>query len=441
MKTLMLGNEAAARGLFEAGCSFVSSYPGTPSTEITECAAKYPEIYAEWAPNEKVAMEAAFGASLSGRRSFCGMKHVGLNVAADPLFTLSYTGVRGGMVIGVADDAGMHSSQNEQDSRHYAIAAKLPMLEPSDAAESLAFAKLAYELSEKFDTPVLLKMCTRVAHAQSVVETSERQEVAPIPYEKDIAKFVMMPACAKARHPIVEQRTLALQAWAETADVNRVEDGADHSIKIENLLIDTGFNAETAAKLFAPGDIVTFAAKPAQLQNGRLAGPALDDRIGCVAVLAAAEEIAAEKPDCRVTVMLSSMEEVGGQGAGTGGFAVMPDYAIAVDVSFGDGFGCAPEKTAPLGGGTMLGYAPILDREFTLKLKKLAETHEIPVQHEPMGGRTGTDADELAIAGQGVRTALLSIPLRSMHTVAETIDPEDVVNTARLMALAAKEGI
>ena len=230
MKTLMLGNEAAARGLFEAGCSFVSSYPGTPSTEITECAAKYPEIYAEWAPNEKVAMEAAFGASLSGRRSFCGMKHVGLNVAADPLFTLSYTGVRGGMVIGVADDAGMHSSQNEQDSRHYAIAAKLPMLEPSDAAESLAFAKLAYELSEKFDTPFLLKMCTRVAHAQSVVETSERQEVAPIPYEKDIAKFVMMPACARARHPIVEQRTLALQAWAETADVNRVEDGADHSI-------------------------------------------------------------------------------------------------------------------------------------------------------------------------------------------------------------------
>lgn len=148
MKTLMLGNEAAARGLYEAGCSFVSSYPGTPSTEITECAAKYPEIYAEWAPNEKVAMEAAFGASLAGYRSFCGMKHVGLNVAADPLFTLSYTGVRGGLVIGVADDAGMHSSQNEQDSRHYAIAAKLPMLEPSDAAESLAFAKLAYEISE-----------------------------------------------------------------------------------------------------------------------------------------------------------------------------------------------------------------------------------------------------------------------------------------------------
>ena len=218
-------------------------------------------------------------------------------------------------------------------------------------------------------------------------------------------------------------------------------DGSDHSIKIENLLIDTGFTAETAAKLFAPGDIVTFAAKPVELQNKRLAGPALDDRIGCAAVIAAAEEIAAEKPDCRVTVLLSSMEEVGGQGAETGGFTSQPDYAIAVDVSFGDGFGCAPEKTSPLGGGTMLGYAPTLNRDFTLKLKKLAEENNIPLQHEPMGGRTGTDADELAVAGQGVRTALLSIPLRSMHTVAETIDPEDVVNTARLMALAAKEGI
>lgn len=217
-------------------------------------------------------------------------------------------------------------------------------------------------------------------------------------------------------------------------------DGSDHSIKIENLLIDTGFTAETAAKLFAPGDIVTFAAKPVELQNKRLAGPALDDRIGCAAVIAAAEEIAAEKPDCRVTVLLSSMEEVGGQGAETGGFTSQPDYAIAVDVSFGDGFGCAPEKTSPLGGGTMLGYAPTLDREFTLKLKKLAEENNIPLQHEPMGGRTGTDADELATAGRGIKMALLSIPLRSMHTVAETIDPEDAANTARLMALAAKEG-
>ena len=232
MRTLMLGNEAAARGLYEAGCQFVSSYPGTPSTEITECAAKYPEIYAEWAPNEKVAMEAAFGASLAGKRSFCGMKHVGLNVAADPLFTLAYTGVNAGMVIGVADDAGMHSSQNEQDSRHYAAAAKLPMLEPADAAESLAFAKLAYELSEQFDTPVLLKMCTRIAHSQSVVETGERALGPERPYVKDGAKYIMMPGNAKRRHPVVEQRLRDLTVWAETADINRAEPGTDHSLGI-----------------------------------------------------------------------------------------------------------------------------------------------------------------------------------------------------------------
>ena len=228
MKQLILGNEAVARGLYEAGCSFVSSYPGTPSTEITEAVAKYPEVYAEWAPNEKVAMEAAFGASLAGRRSFCGMKHVGLNVAADPLFTISYTGVNAGMVIGVADDAGMHSSQNEQDSRHYAMAAKIPMLEPSDSAEALAFAKLAYELSEKFDTPVLLKMCTRVSHSQSVVETGERTECVK-EYRKDIPKYVMMPGNAKKRHPVVEARTRALVEYAETADINSIEDGSSHT--------------------------------------------------------------------------------------------------------------------------------------------------------------------------------------------------------------------
>ena len=231
MKTLMLGNEAVARGLFEAGCSFVSSYPGTPSTEITEAIAKYPEVYAEWAPNEKVAMEAAFGASLAGKRSFCGMKHVGLNVAADPLFTISYTGVNGGMVICVADDAGMHSSQNEQDSRHYARAAKIPMLEPADSAEALAMARLAYDLSEQYDTPVLLKMCTRVSHSQSVVECGQRTEVSKT-YEKTPAKYIMMPGNAKRRHPIVEQRTAALTEWAETADINRLEDGPDKSMGI-----------------------------------------------------------------------------------------------------------------------------------------------------------------------------------------------------------------
>ena len=224
MKTLMLGNEAVARGLYEAGCAVVSSYPGTPSTEITECAAKYDEIYCEWAPNEKVAMEVAFGACLAGKRSFCGMKHVGLNVAADPLFTMSYTGVNAGLVIAVADDAGMHSSQNEQDSRHHAIAAKVPMLEPSDSAEALSFAKLAYELSEQFDTPVILKMCTRVSHSQALVETGERTETAK-PYEKNIAKYVMMPGNAIRRHPVVEERTRKLIEWAETASINRVEMG------------------------------------------------------------------------------------------------------------------------------------------------------------------------------------------------------------------------
>lgn len=231
MKQLMLGNEAVARGLYEAGCSFVSSYPGTPSTEITEFAAKYKEIYAEWAPNEKVAVEAAFGACLAGKRSFCSMKHVGLNVAADPVFTIAYTGVNAGMIIGVADDAGMHSSQNEQDSRHYAIAAKLPMLEPADAEESLEITKLAYEISEKYDTPVFIKMCTRIAHSQSVIETSEREEFSKT-YEKNGAKYIMMPGNAKRRHPIVEERTAALTEYAETSPINRLEDGNDRSIGI-----------------------------------------------------------------------------------------------------------------------------------------------------------------------------------------------------------------
>ncbi|MCR5281793.1 MAG: indolepyruvate ferredoxin oxidoreductase subunit alpha [Lachnospiraceae bacterium] len=223
MKELMLGNKAFARGLYEAGCSFVSSYPGTPSTEVTEEAAKYDEIYCEWAPNEKVAMEAAFGASLAGRRAFCGMKHVGLNVAADPLYTMSYTGVNGGVVICVADDAGMHSSQNEQDSRHHAIASKVPMLEPSDSAEALRFAKLAFDLSEEYDTPVIMKMCTRVAHSQSIVELSDRIVPERKAYEKNIPKYVMMPGNAIRRHPFVEERTEKLRAWSETSDINRIE--------------------------------------------------------------------------------------------------------------------------------------------------------------------------------------------------------------------------
>jgi len=223
MKKLMIGNEALARGLFEGGCRFISSYPGTPSTEITEFAAKNDAITCEWAPNEKVACEAAFGAALAGVRSACAMKHVGLNVAADPLFTLSYTGVNAGMVICVADDPAMHSSQNEQDSRHYAIAAKVPMLEPADSAEALAFAKRAYQLSEDYDTVVLFRTCTRIAHSQSIVEEGEPLPIPEKPYEKNIAKYVMMPGNAKKRHPFVEERTAKLTALAETTDFNREE--------------------------------------------------------------------------------------------------------------------------------------------------------------------------------------------------------------------------
>ena len=232
MKKLMLGNAAVARGLYEAGCGLISSYPGTPSTEITEQAAQYDEIYCEWAPNEKVAMEVAFGAALAGKRSACVMKHVGVNVAADPLFTIAYTGGNAGMVICVADDPGMHSSQNEQDSRHYAVSAKLPMLEPADSEEARAFAKRAFQLSEEYDTPVFLKLCTRIAHSQSIVELGEREEVPAKPYEKNIAKYVMVPGNARPRHPIVEERTQRLTAYAETTDLNREELGTDRTLGI-----------------------------------------------------------------------------------------------------------------------------------------------------------------------------------------------------------------
>ncbi len=225
LKKLMLGNEAIARGLYEAGVNVVSSYPGTPSTEITEFAAKYDEIYCEWAPNEKVATEVAFGASLRGARSACAMKHVGLNVAADPLFTLSYTGVGGGLVIFVADDPAMHSSQNEQDSRHYAIAAKVPMLEPADSAEAKDFVKAAFALSEEYDTPVIIRMCTRIAHSQGAVELCEREERAIPAYEKNPQKYIMAPANAVRRHPFVEERTKKLAALGEVSPLNRVEMG------------------------------------------------------------------------------------------------------------------------------------------------------------------------------------------------------------------------
>lgn len=224
-KKLLLGNAAIARGLYEAGCKYVSSYPGTPSTEITENAALYDEIYAEWAPNEKVAYESALGASIAGARAFTAMKHVGLNVAADPLFTSSYTGINGGFVVCVADDPAMHSSQNEQDSRHYAIAAKLPMLEPGDSAECLEFTKVAFDISERFDTPVILRVCTRVAHSQSIVTESERQEAGVKEYVKNPQKYIMNPGNAMRRHPVVEQRMAEICAFAAESQLNRIEWG------------------------------------------------------------------------------------------------------------------------------------------------------------------------------------------------------------------------
>ena len=227
MKKLLLGNAAVAQGAYEAGVKVVASYPGTPSTEITETIVKIStpdEIHAEWAPNEKVAAEVAIGASIGGARAMSCMKHVGLNVMADPVFTVSYIGANGGLVFCVADDPGMHSSQNEQDSRHYARASKIAMLEPADSQECKDFTSLAFELSEKYDTPVFIRLSTRVSHSQSLVEIGARKEIELKPYEKNIAKNVMMPANAIKRHVVVEQRIENLQKFADNADINKIED-------------------------------------------------------------------------------------------------------------------------------------------------------------------------------------------------------------------------
>ena len=224
MKKLLLGNAAVAQGAYEAGVRVVSSYPGTPSTEITENIVKYDEDYAEWAPNEKVAAEVAIGASIGGARAMSCMKHVGLNVMADPVFTVSYTGVNGGLVFCVADDPGMHSSQNEQDSRHYAKASKIMMLEPADSEECKEYTRLAFELSEQFDTPCFIRLSTRVSHSQSLVEIGERVDDSVKPYEKNIGKFVMMPANAIKRHVVVEDRISRLTEYAEDCSFNTVED-------------------------------------------------------------------------------------------------------------------------------------------------------------------------------------------------------------------------
>lgn len=223
MRKLLLGNEAVARGAYEAGVGVACAYPGTPSTEITENLAKYNEVYCEWSPNEKVALEVAIGASIGGARSICSMKHVGLNVAADPLFTSSYTGVNGGLVVLVADDPGMHSSQNEQDSRHYALASKVPMLEPSDSQECKDFVKKAFEISEKFDTPVIVRLTTRVAHSQSLVEINDKENYVLKDYVKNIAKYVMMPGMAIKRHTVVEMRTKKLSDYSNCEEINKIE--------------------------------------------------------------------------------------------------------------------------------------------------------------------------------------------------------------------------
>ncbi len=223
MKKLMLGNAAVAQGAYEAGVKVVSSYPGTPSTEITENIVKYDSVYVEWAPNEKVACETAIGASIAGARAMTCMKHVGLNVMADPVFTVSYIGANGGLVLCVADDPGMHSSQNEQDSRHYAKASKIPMLEPSNSSECKEFTKFAFELSEKYDTPVFIRLSTRVSHSQSLVEEAEPISAPLKPYEKNIQKNVMMPANAINRHVVVEKREQDLREFAENTFLNVVE--------------------------------------------------------------------------------------------------------------------------------------------------------------------------------------------------------------------------
>ena len=251
MKKIMTGNEAIARGAWEAGLHVAAAYPGTPSTEILENLATYKEVYSEWAPNEKVAVEVTAGASIAGARALAAMKHVGLNVAADPFFTLAYTGVNGGLVVVTADDPGMYSSQNEQDNRFYASHAKVPMLEPSDSQEAHDFIKQAFDLSERFDAPVLFRVSTRICHSKSLVETAERIEIAVKPYKKNTKKYVMAPANAKERKRVMERRIDDLKAFSEATELNRAEmNGGKTGI------ITSGISYQHAMEVF--GDTVSY---------------------------------------------------------------------------------------------------------------------------------------------------------------------------------------
>lgn len=251
MKKIMSGNEAIARGAWEAGCTFAAAYPGTPSTEILENISQYKEIYSEWSPNEKVAVEVACGASIAGARALCAMKHVGLNVAADPLFTIAYEGANGGLIIISADDPGMHSSQNEQDNRLYAPHAKVAMVEPSDSQECKEYIKYAFEISEKYDTPVLFRITTRISHSKGVVDLSEREEVGFKPYEKNISKYVMIPGHARVKHVEVEERLKKLQELSNTSPLNRIEWG-DKKIGI----VTSGISYQYAKEVF--GDNASY---------------------------------------------------------------------------------------------------------------------------------------------------------------------------------------
>ena len=251
MKKLMTGNEAIARGAWEAGLSVASAYPGTPSTEILENVSTYKEIYSEWAPNEKVAAEVASGASIAGARALCAMKHVGVNVAADPLFTMAYAGVNAGLIVISADDPGLFSSQNEQDNRYYAQHAKIAMFEPSDSQECSDFIKEAFDFSEKYDTPVLFRVTTRICHSKGLVELGERASVPMKEYVKDPSKYVMAPAAAKKRKYILEKRIAAMTEYSETTPLNREEINSD-----EIGIITSGISYNHAKEVF--GDTVSY---------------------------------------------------------------------------------------------------------------------------------------------------------------------------------------
>jgi len=251
MKKIITGNEAIARGAYEAGCLIAAAYPGTPSTEILENIAAYKEIYSEWSPNEKVALEVAAGASIAGARALCAMKHVGLNVASDPLYTMAYTGVNGGLVVVNADDPGMHSSQNEQDNRLTAPHAKVLMLEPSDSQECLDFTKEAFCLSEKFDIPVLLRVTTRVCHSKGIVKLGERSEVGTKPYVKNAEKYVMAPANAQKRHLVVEEKLKELGGFSEKSYLNKIEWG-----NMKTGIITSGISYQHAKEVF--GDNASY---------------------------------------------------------------------------------------------------------------------------------------------------------------------------------------